>query len=257
MDNTPVSNPNPNTNAGATLGRVLFFDTRLSANDGTSCGSSHNQAVAFGHTPALSLGFNGALTTRHSPSLDNARFYKRGRFFWDKRAATLEAQVLGPIQNSGVWQPGDQRRSCVCCANCHTTVAQVMDSTHNTGLDASRVNIGPATVCRRHRRSMCARVRATARRVVCARPLCRNHRWWRFSGHSRTQALFKSLRDDSERDAERALLRRDAKQPALRGVFDQPERAIRRDGDVANLVTHHPAFGGCSATLFVERDAAE
>ena len=80
--------------------------------------------------------------TRHSPSLDNARFYKRGRFFWDKRAATLEAQVLGPIQNSGVWQPGDQRRSCVCCANCHTTVAQVMDSTHNTGLDASRVNIG-------------------------------------------------------------------------------------------------------------------
>ena len=130
------------SNSGATLGRVLFFDTRLSANDGTSCGSSHNQAVAFGDTPALSLGFNGALTTRHSPSLDNARFYKRGRFFWDKRAAPLEAQVLGPIQNSGVWQPGDQRRSCVCCANCHTTVAQVMYSTHNTGLDASRVNIG-------------------------------------------------------------------------------------------------------------------
>ena len=36
---------------------MLFFDTRLSANDGTSCGSSHNQAVAFGDTPALRLGF--------------------------------------------------------------------------------------------------------------------------------------------------------------------------------------------------------
>lgn len=49
----------------------------------------------------FSVGFAGALTTRHAPSLLNARFYQRGRFFWDERAATLEDQVLGPIQNPG------------------------------------------------------------------------------------------------------------------------------------------------------------
>ena len=97
MDNTPSANPI--TDAGATLGRVLFYDTRLSANDATSCASCHRPSLGFGDTPPLSLGFNGMLTPRHTPSLVNARFYKRGRFFWDERAASLEAQVLDPIQN--------------------------------------------------------------------------------------------------------------------------------------------------------------
>ena len=96
-DNTPATNPV--TNAGATLGRVLFYDTRLSANDGTSCASCHEQALGFGDGLALSAGFNGGFTGRHTPSLVNARFYQRGKFFWDERAPTLEAQVLAPIQN--------------------------------------------------------------------------------------------------------------------------------------------------------------
>lgn len=91
---------NPTTDAGATLGRVLFYDPRLSANDGTSCASCHVQSLGFGDGLAVSVGFAGAPTSRHTPSLVNARFYQRGRFFWDERAATLEAQVLGPIQNA-------------------------------------------------------------------------------------------------------------------------------------------------------------
>ena len=97
MDNTPATNPI--TDAGATLGRVLFYDPRLSVNDATSCGSCHRQSLGFGDALPFSVGFGGALTPRHSPSLANARFYKRGRFFWDERAPTLEAQVLEPIQN--------------------------------------------------------------------------------------------------------------------------------------------------------------
>lgn len=96
-DNTPATNPI--TDAGATLGRVLFYDVRLSANNTVSCGSCHLQSVAFGDTARFSRGLNGTLSTRHSPSLANARFYGPGRFFWDERAATLEAQVLDPIAN--------------------------------------------------------------------------------------------------------------------------------------------------------------
>jgi cytochrome c peroxidase len=96
-DNTPTNNPI--TDAGATLGRVLFYDMRLSRNDGLSCGGCHSPFISFTDTPQLSVGFAGGLTGRHTPALANARFYRRGRFFWDERAATLEDQVLGPIQN--------------------------------------------------------------------------------------------------------------------------------------------------------------
>jgi cytochrome c peroxidase len=97
FDNTPVANPI--TDAGATLGRVLFYDTRLSANDATSCASCHRQSLGFADALPRSVGFTGALTPRHATGLANARFYGSGRFFWDERAASLEAQVLEPIQH--------------------------------------------------------------------------------------------------------------------------------------------------------------
>jgi len=97
MDNTPAANPI--TDAGATLGRVLFYDPRLSISDAVSCGACHHQSLGFADALVFSLGFRGALTPRHAPGLSNARFYKPGRFFWDERAGTLEEQVLDPIQN--------------------------------------------------------------------------------------------------------------------------------------------------------------
>jgi cytochrome c peroxidase len=96
-DNTPPGNPV--TDAGATLGRVLFYDPRLSRTDALSCASCHVQSVGFTDTLRLSVGVDGQQTARHSMALANARFYARGRFFWDERAATLEAQVLEPISD--------------------------------------------------------------------------------------------------------------------------------------------------------------
>ncbi len=96
-DNTPGNNQI--TDAGATLGRVLFYDKKLSANDTIACASCHIQANGFSDPAVLSVGFEGGLTGRHSMRLGNARFYERGRFFWDERAATLEDQVLQPIQD--------------------------------------------------------------------------------------------------------------------------------------------------------------
>jgi cytochrome c peroxidase len=97
FDNTP--DDNPVTDDGATLGRVLFYDTRLSANNTVSCGSCHEQKNAFSDPKGFSKGFQGKLTDRHAMSLVNLRYVARGRFFWDERAGNLEEAVLLPIQN--------------------------------------------------------------------------------------------------------------------------------------------------------------
>lgn len=97
FDNTPDSNPI--SNDGATLGRVLFYDPTLSANGSTACSSCHTQATAFTDARRFSKGFEGREVDRNSMSLVNLRYYRPGKFFWDQRAATLEDQVLMPIEN--------------------------------------------------------------------------------------------------------------------------------------------------------------
>lgn len=96
-DNTP--NDNPITDEGATLGRVLFYDNALSLNNTTACASCHTQETGFTDPNQFSVGFDGGLTGRNSMSLANARYYEPEHFFWDERAATLEDQVLMPIQD--------------------------------------------------------------------------------------------------------------------------------------------------------------
>ncbi len=96
-DNTPTTNQV--TDAGATLGRVLFYDKNLSKNGKVACASCHVQKNGFSDPKILSKGFEGENSRRHSMGLTNARFYGKGRFFWDERAATLEQQVLIPIQD--------------------------------------------------------------------------------------------------------------------------------------------------------------
>lgn len=97
LDNTPADNPI--TDAGATLGRVLFYDTALSQNETVACGTCHQQGAGFSDPETFSEGFDGGHTGRNSMGLANARWAPSGRFFWDERAATLEEQVLQPIQN--------------------------------------------------------------------------------------------------------------------------------------------------------------
>ncbi len=95
-NNTPGNNPI--TDAGATLGRVLFYDKRLSRDGTIACASCHQQAHAFADAATASSGVAGT-TGRHSMRLINERFTQEAKFFWDERAATLEAQTSQPIQN--------------------------------------------------------------------------------------------------------------------------------------------------------------
>ena len=95
-DNTAA---NSITDKTATLGRVLFYDKNLIFNNTVSCDSCHKQEFAFGDTATASLGVENGRTIRHSMRLINARYAQEAKFFWDERAANLEAQVTIPIQD--------------------------------------------------------------------------------------------------------------------------------------------------------------
>ncbi|MCP4442937.1 MAG: T9SS type A sorting domain-containing protein [Aureispira sp.] len=95
-DNTPIGNEI--TDEGATLGRVLFYDKKLSLDNSTACASCHQQQFAFGDTATASIGIAGT-TGRHSMRLINSRFSDEDHFFWDERADSLEMQSTMPIQD--------------------------------------------------------------------------------------------------------------------------------------------------------------
>jgi cytochrome c peroxidase len=92
------SNPNnPITNQGATLGRVLFYDKKLSLNNQVACASCHHQDQGFADNVRFSTGFQGAKTTRNALALNNAILDKS--LFWDNRSPNLEELALEPVRN--------------------------------------------------------------------------------------------------------------------------------------------------------------
>ena len=87
------------TNHGATLGRVLFYDKRLSRNRTKSCSSCHIQARGFAEKRSFSRGFAGKRTKRNSMSITNLAFRRRAGLFWDERVRDLQEMVLHPIRD--------------------------------------------------------------------------------------------------------------------------------------------------------------
>ncbi len=96
-DNTPIHNRMNDTIAS--LGRVLFYDKKLSIDETISCASCHQQEYAFGDTAALSTGVHGLTTDRHAMRLVNIRHGESESLFWDNRIVSLEAQTTEPIKN--------------------------------------------------------------------------------------------------------------------------------------------------------------
>lgn len=89
---------NPLTKEGIELGRKLFYDNLLSANNTMNCGSCHQlRNYTVDSNLALSTGIDGIKGTRNSMPLFNIGYSTT--FFWDGGAADLETQVLGPIAN--------------------------------------------------------------------------------------------------------------------------------------------------------------
>jgi len=79
------------------LGKLLYFDTRLSKQQTQSCNSCHNLATYGVDNLATSPGDNKTMGTRNSPSVFNAALHKVQ--FWDGRAANVEEQAVMPITN--------------------------------------------------------------------------------------------------------------------------------------------------------------
>ncbi len=89
---------NPLTEESVQLGRRLFYDRRLSGNNTVSCSTCHQQRLAFTDGRRTGIGVTGKPLAFNSMSLANLMWGPQ-LFFWNGRAATLEAQALVPIQN--------------------------------------------------------------------------------------------------------------------------------------------------------------
>jgi cytochrome c peroxidase len=79
------------------LGRVLFHDPRLSVSNQISCASCHKPDLNWADGTRFALGHDHQNTTRNTPSVENA--WQLEHFFWDGRAASLEAQSIESIRN--------------------------------------------------------------------------------------------------------------------------------------------------------------
>lgn len=77
------------------LGRLLFFDPRLSQSNQISCSSCHVPDLNWADGREVSVGHDHAVNKRNAPSLENVWYFKR--LFWDGRAERLEDQAESPV----------------------------------------------------------------------------------------------------------------------------------------------------------------
>ena len=85
------------TKEGVSLGRMLFYEERLSGDNSMSCATCHAPENSFTDPNQFSTGIDGIAGTRNSMALINLGWQKF--FFWDGRAKSLEDQILEPIPN--------------------------------------------------------------------------------------------------------------------------------------------------------------
>lgn len=88
---------NPLTTEGVELGRKLFYDTKLSADNTQSCASCHAPTSGFTDPDQFSTGIDGLQGNRNSMPIVNLGWAKK--LFWDGRAESLEDQAFGPVVN--------------------------------------------------------------------------------------------------------------------------------------------------------------
>ncbi|MBI1859620.1 MAG: cytochrome-c peroxidase [Deltaproteobacteria bacterium] len=89
----------PPTPERVELGRLLFFDKRLSADNTVSCATCHRPEHAFSEPTAVSSGIRNQKGNRKAPTFINGAWTIFPVFFWDGRADSLEAQAIGPMAN--------------------------------------------------------------------------------------------------------------------------------------------------------------
>ncbi len=84
------------TDNGATLGRVLFYDKKLSSLETMSCATCHNQAMSFAENKPVSDGLT-APTLRNSMHLNDIAWTNKDHFFWDMSESDLRTMIRLPL----------------------------------------------------------------------------------------------------------------------------------------------------------------
>ncbi len=88
---------NPYSEAKEELGKMLFFDPRLSKSGQISCANCHDPELAWADGRRVAYGHDRQLGTRNAPTILNIAYARQ--YFWDGRAASLEDQAKAPIEN--------------------------------------------------------------------------------------------------------------------------------------------------------------
>jgi len=92
----PIPADNSMTPEKIELGKMLFFEPRISASGVISCATCHNPALGWSDRIPRATGHDGQVGDRNTPTVLNSGFL--GAQFWDGREPDLEGQALGPIQ---------------------------------------------------------------------------------------------------------------------------------------------------------------
>ena len=87
---------NPSSKEKVELGKLLYFDPRLSGDNATSCSTCHHPEKGWSDNLPRAIGFGGQELGRHSPTVINSGYFEVQ--MWDGRAPSLDKQALGPIQ---------------------------------------------------------------------------------------------------------------------------------------------------------------
>ena len=93
----PFPATNPYTPEKAALGKMLYFDPRLSGGSNMNCASCHNPSFGWEVPLPGAIGSQNEPLGRHAPTVQNLA-WGQGSYFWDGRADSLEEQAKGPIE---------------------------------------------------------------------------------------------------------------------------------------------------------------
>ena len=138
LEACPIPADNPMTREKIALGRLLFFDKRLSWDGTLSCATCHDPAMGWADNAATSAGFGGHVGRRNAPSVVNAAY--SNTLFWDGRATSLEELALLHIESP--FDMGHTRQDLVDQLN---QIPQYKEQFQNTfGTDVTSAGIAKA-----------------------------------------------------------------------------------------------------------------
>lgn len=107
LDDAPAPENNPMTRAKVELGKLLFFEKRISGDGAVSCATCHVPRRGFSNARRYGAGFQGRPTLRNVPTIINAAYHEF--LFWDGRAGSLEEQAKGPILHPGEMASSEEK----------------------------------------------------------------------------------------------------------------------------------------------------